>query len=393
MKVFIKGLNGCWMRKTDIQRYRDFFLANGHELVDDPAESDVTLLWTCAFRCDYRDNSLAEIERYQGEFAAELIVAGCLPDVDPELLRKQFQGRVVNWRDDEKKLEEYFGAPGEKLSAIPRMVSERKLHDDVAKFKTENPDKDATFADQFIKLHVAEGCRFECTYCSERLAFPPYHSFPEDELVEACRRVVEATGQLEVMLLGDSIGDYGHDIGSSLPALIRRLKTVHPGLKIAFHGLNPGHFIRFYDDMVEFLRNGDIHHIQLPIQSASERILKLMRRPYTRSDIDKIFGLLNSIGFTAFETHLIIGFPGETEEDLEETIQFVLRQRPRYVLASGFMEAPAMPASRLPGKVDAETKSQRLREAGARIRATGIICNTDDSELSAARFRALNLIG
>jgi len=392
VKVFVKGLNSCGMRKSNVQRYRDFLQANGHIIVNNPEDSDVVLLWTCAFRRDFRDNSLSEVKRYTKDYACELIVCGCLPDIDREMLNEHFSGRFVRWRNDEKEIQEHFVARHKKLSEIPRILSETILCDDVEKFRRDNPDKDASFIDQFNKLFAAEGCRFECSYCSERLAFPPYQSFPEDALVESCRVMVEETGWLEVMLLGDSIGDYGHDIGSSLPKLIRKLKTIDPDLKIALQGLNPASFLKFYDEMEGFLQNGDIRHLQLPVQSASDRILKLMNRPYTRDDIDKVFGLLNSIGFTEFDTHLIIGFPGEMEEDLESTVRFVLRHRPKYVLMSGYMESAAMPSSRLPNKCDDETRRQRLESAESRVKAAGILCNTDNSRLSEDRCRRLNVI-
>lgn len=391
MKVCLKGLNSCGMRKTNVQRYRDYLLKNGHEIASHPKDSDIVLLWTCAFRGDFRDNSISEIKRYLKEYDAELIVCGCLPDIDKEMLKENFSGRFINWRDDEKKMEQYFGAPNIRLSEIQTPLSENSLCDDVEKFRQENSDKDASFVDQFNKLFVIEGCRFECSYCSERLAFPPCRSFPEDELVEACRVMTEKTSKLEVMLLGDSIGDYGHDIGSSLPNLIRKLKTINPDLKIALQGLNPASFIKYYDEMEGFLHDGDIRHLQLPIQSASDRILKLMNRPYRRADIDRVLNLLNKVDFSEFDTHLIIGFPGETEEDFEETIKFVLHHKPKYVLVNRYMESPVMPSSKLPDKVNDDTKNKRLRSAESRIKSAGILCNTDYSELSAERCRRLNL--
>ncbi len=392
MKVFIKGLNGCGMRKINLQKYYNFLMANGHQVVNSPKDSDAILLWTCAFRRDFRDNSISEIIRYQKEFGAELIVGGCLPDIDREVLTKIFSGKIINWQDDEKKMEEYFGVPNKRLSEIKCDLGEENICCDIARFKKENPDKDISFVDQFVKLFCAEGCRFECSYCAERLAFPPYRSFPENEILKECKRLIEKTGQLEIILLGDSIGDYGCDIGTNFPNLIRRLKTMYPDLKIAIQGLNPAHFIKFYDDMRNFLLNDDIRHMQIPIQSASESILKLMQRPYARADIDKIFGFLNEIDFTELDTHLIIGFPGETEYDYEETIQFILKHRPKYVLCSGFMESRAMIAYKLPNKVDIKIKQQRLEDAEKRIKSAGIICNTDDSDLSLERFRRLNLI-
>lgn len=201
MRVFVKGLNSCGMRKGDVQQYRDFLRANGHTLVEHPSQSEVVLLWTCAFRGDFRDSALQEIDRYQRDYDTELVVAGCLPDIDPAILRERFSGRVVNWRDDERKLREFFGAPKRQLSEIPRLVSDLRLHRDVTQFKQENPLAAAVFADQFVKLYIQEGCRFQCTYCAEILAFPPYRSFAPDDLVDACRREVEASGCLDVMLL------------------------------------------------------------------------------------------------------------------------------------------------------------------------------------------------
>ena len=392
MRVFIKGLNACGMRKTNVRQYEDILVANGHTLSDDPADCDTILLWTCGFRKDFRDNSLAEIDRYRKEYSADVVVAGCLPDIDREMLKERFGGAVIAWKEDEAALKEYFGLGRIGKKDVAVRIGESLVYEDIEKYKKEYPDRDASFIDQFNKLFVAEGCRFECSYCSERLAFPPYHSYSLEQIESACRQLIAETGCLQFMLLGDSIGDYGHDIGSSLPELIRRLLSVHSCLKIGLQGFNPAHFIKFFDDMEEFIGAGAIRHMQLPIQSASERILKLMKRPYCREDIDRVFGFLNEAGFTEFDTHLIIGFPGETEDDFEETIRFILRHRPKYVLVSGFMESPSMEASGLLGKVDPETRGWRIREAAIRIKDAGIICNTDDSDLSRDRCRRINLI-
>lgn len=391
MKVFIKGLNSCTMRNQKLQQYIDFLEANGHVVTDNPENSDVTVVWTCAYRGDVRDNSVSEIQRYEHQYEGEVIVAGCLPDIAPELLREKFSGRVISWREDRDKMEEFFGAENVKFDDVPNVFVEKHLCDDTEKYRKENPDKDATFHDQFIKLLISEGCGFDCAYCSERLMFPPYHSFQEDVLVEACRKKVEESDKLEVILLADSLGEYGKDIGSSLPSLMRRLKTIHPDLKIALNNLNPASFFEYFDQMVDFLKNGDIRHLNLPIQSASKRMLKLMNRSYTREDIDKIFSLLNSIGFTEFDTHIIIGFPGETEDDFDESIRFILQYKPKYVLTSRYMETPEMPSAVLPDKVDLETATLRSREAVRRIKAAGIICNSDDSDLAKDRLQRINL--
>ncbi|MFQ5828084.1 MAG: radical SAM protein [Candidatus Methylomirabilia bacterium] len=390
MKVFVHGLNSCGMRNTRMQAYRDYLEANGHELVDYPVEADILLLWTCAFRSDMKANSLAEIKRFEREYKAEVIVAGCLPDIDIEALRGRFRGRVVNWRDDEKKMKQVFGTPKVRLADIPLVLHKDQLYDDEATFRREHPEADVPYIGRYIQLYISDGCPFKCTYCSERLAFPPYHSHPEEQLIHTCRAAVEQTGKNAVVLLGDSIGDYGRDIGTSLPNLIRRLQQAIPDIRIAMQGVNPCHFLKFYDDMVEFLRSGLIVHLQIPFQSASDRILKLMNRPYDRAALDKVFGTINELGFREFDTHIIVGFPGETEDDFQRSLEFALDHHPKYVLLNGFMEAPEMPAARLPAKVDLETTLRRLLRAEARLKAAGILCNCDYGEFSRERFRRMN---
>lgn len=390
MKIFIKGLNSCTMRKQKLRQYRNFLISNGHEIVNKPDEGDIIILWTCAFRGDVRDNSLSEIKRYQKGYKAELIVAGCLPDIAPDLLKKEFSGRIVPWRDDKNKMKEFFGKGRGGLEEIPSTFVEENLCVDVEKFRKENPDKDATFHDQFIKLVVSEGCNYNCTYCSERMAFPSYHSFPEEALVKGCRLMIEKTGCYDVMLLADSLGDYGYDANTDLPALMQKLSQVDPKLKIALNNLNPAGYIRFFDEISKLVAKGVIRHLNLPIQSASARILKLMNRPYTRQDIDRIFSSLNDVDFKEFDTHVIFGFPGETDEDFEETLQFIIKHKPKYVLASGFMEAPGMPAYQLPNKVSQQVKRKRLRVFYKQVRSAGIICNTDESQLGSDRIHRLN---
>lgn len=392
MRVFIKGLNSCAMRKAELAQYKLFLEANGHKVVAKPEDSDIIILWTCGFRSDVRDNSVDEIKRYQKEYKAELIVAGCLPDIDPQLLGRVFQGRVIKWRQDALRMEEIFAHPNAHFEHIPATLIEGALCADAANYRVENPDKAASFHDQFIKLLISEGCNYKCSYCSERLAFPPYRSISADNLVASLRKILKETDCRRLVLLADSVGDYGSDIGTTLPELMKRLYKVEPALKIALNNLNPDAFIRYYDEITEFIEDGRIEHFNLPIQSASDRILQLMNRPYSRKDIEKIFGMLKHIGFKEFDTHLIVGFPGETENDFRQTVDFVLGYRPKYVLVSGFMESPIMDACHLSGKVDEDIKRKRLEIAQKLINAQGIICNTEHGELSIDRCRRLNKV-
>lgn len=390
MKVFIKGLNSCAMRKQKLQQYEDYLLANGHSLACSPKEADYILVWSCAFRADVRDNSVNEIIRYDKEYGAKIILAGCLPDIEPRTVEILPAEKVVPWRGD-RVLEEIFGNQ-KPLESFTNSFGEEAICVDAAKFRKEFPEKDATFHDQFIKLVISEGCQFDCAYCSEKLAFPAYHSFPLQDLAAVCEEMIRETGRKEIILLADSLGNYGVDIGSSFPELLKTLAGVAPDLRFALNNLNPASFIEFWDEMTDFIKRGIIAHLNLPIQSASDKVLKLMNRAYEKKDLTRIFSHLNDIGFTEFDTHVIAGFPGETEADFDETIDFILKHRPKYVLGSAFMESPGMPAASLPDKVEHEAVKLRLKRLAEQMTCAGIIANTDDSELSAERFRRLNLM-
>ena len=329
------------------------------------------------------------IKNYREKYDdSKLLVSGCVPDIAPELIPCDENILVAPWKDDIRMLNGIFSGKYELSSFSPILVEER-ICGDAELYRKENPEKDITFHDQFIKLVISEGCYFKCTYCSERLAFPPFRCFPIKELFESSKEMVEQTGVYDIILMADSLGQYGLDIKTDFPALVRKLKSIHPDVRFAFNNLNPTNFIEFIDDMEFFIKEGYIKHLNLPIQSASDKILQLMNRTYTKKDVIKIYELLDRLNFKAFDTHIIIGFPGETDKDFYETLDFLIDYKPRYVLASKYMEAKNAPSAKLPNKIDDVIAMKRLTETDKVMKDSGIICNIDGSELSKQRLNRL----
>ncbi|MBF0169146.1 MAG: radical SAM protein [Alphaproteobacteria bacterium] len=394
MKVFIKGLNTCNQRDHELEVYRRFLIGNGHEIVSEQKGSDAVLVWTCAFRGDVRDNSLDQLKSFcqEAEGDSRIIATGCLPDIAPESVGDWFKGELLPWKKADPRLEEFFRRPGgpSLASEDSKIFIEPALCEDAAAYRKANPEADVIFYDQFVKLLVAEGCPFTCTYCSERLAFPDFRSFPEDKLVAACKGFLETSTQRTVALIGDCPGEYGRDTGTDITQLAWKILNLHPDLKIVLTQFHPADFLKHFDKVVGLLESGRISHLNLPMQSASDRILKLMAREYNRSGLVKIMEALRRIGFTAFDTHIILGFPGETEEDFEATMDFLLTQKPRYVLMSRFMETSGMAASRLPDKVAEDIANRRLNDGERRLKAAGIICNSEAGNMMEERLKRLN---
>lgn len=393
MKVFCKGLNPCAARRVNFTQYRDYLIQAGHEVVAEPDDAECIVIWGCGVRRDYMDNTLAIAGKYADEMGKRVILAGCVPDIDPEYVEKHFGGETLNWKNDAQKIKAIFNGSKE-LDEIPMLYSRPRLCANAAEYKKANPGKDACFLDESIQLYISEGCSLTCTYCSEKRMFPPYQSYPLEALVDACRGEVDLIDENEpeipITFHADSAGDYGKDIGSSLPELLRRVCAVDPRIRVSIQGYNPAHFLEFKEEMREFLREGRLFHLRVPIQSASDRILRAMGRQYLIQDIDGILDVFKDVGFTDYSTDVLVGFPGEEEEDFRKTLRYVEQMKPRYILLSGYMEYNGLPANTLPGKVSEECKRQRLETAAAAFAALGIYCSTDGGDKADARRQTLN---
>jgi len=94
MKIFIRGTNPCVMRKVDIARYREALKLAGHEIVVSPKDADCIMVWTCSFRKDFRDNSIATLQKYE-ETGKQVIAIGCLPSIEPDHLKANFAGTSI----------------------------------------------------------------------------------------------------------------------------------------------------------------------------------------------------------------------------------------------------------------------------------------------------------
>ncbi|MDY7001209.1 MAG: radical SAM protein, partial [Thermodesulfobacteriota bacterium] len=310
-------MSSCAMRKTDAGKYKNALKASGHVIVPTPEESDVIFVWTCAFRSDFKTHSINALKHYQDNYGKRVIACGCLPSIDLEAMREEYGGEYFEWKHERLAMKELFGVD---LNEGYRPLAEKALDVPIEEFKKENPKVKTTHCDQFVKLFISEGCVYKCTYCAERLAFPPYRSFPLESLVEKCGRVVEEFGEKRVVLHGDLVGEYGRDIGSSFPELMEMLVKRVPDIELGIRNFHPIHYLEYMDFFNEYLANGKIFLLETPIQSASDPILKAMGRIYTKQDLVRIFNSIRETGFTEVETHIIAGFPGETRERFQETV-------------------------------------------------------------------------
>ena len=392
MKIFIKGTNPCATRRQDLLHYNKFIEESGHEVVESIKDSDTIILWLCGYRTDAIENSLSELKRCQKQYNHKLIIAsGCLPDIIKNRLQQEFSGMIIPWKEAETFFEKLFLKESGAFNACSPIFCEAPLCYNARDYRAVNPDKDVIFADQFVKIFLVRGCLHNCTYCTEKLTFPKLKSNEIYPILEEYSKFYNTYNK--IMFLGDSVGQYGIEFGYSLVDLIDTFQTNYPNTKYGFQHIHPTDMLKLYSRLERYLEGKKIFHLNIPIQSASDKILHLMNREYTRNDIDKLFNLIINCSFKSYDTHLIIGFPGETEEDFLETVEFMRLYKPRYALISKYCDLEFIPSHKLPNKVNDTIILERIEILSNELNKLGIIHSIDGGDFMEDRFKRINSRG
>lgn len=349
MKKIFLYLTACELRLLDANKLCNYFTINGHEIVDKPEKSDLIIFIGCGIFNDTTNYSFKKLEKYK-KYNKEIIIVGCLPAMEQERLKEIFDGKMVSTKELDKNpdiIDSLF--PENKI----KFRDVKDVNTFYAKVTYENLDETTSFGlikrflrripvikHMFIKIEtlikkfdsdinkkpfrvrVSWGCKGNCSYCIIKKAIGKLHSKPISECVSEFKNGLEK-GYKKFIITGDDTSVYGQDINSSLPELLDEITNIPGDYEITILNLNPLWVSKYIDDFEKILKKGKITCIEVPFQSGSNRILKLMHRYNDVENMKKIFKRLNSIPNVSIKTHAIIGFPTETWDDLKQTINFI----------------------------------------------------------------------
>jgi tRNA-2-methylthio-N6-dimethylallyladenosine synthase len=331
---------GCQMNEHDSERIAGLLESGGMVRTDETGAAEVVVLNTCAVRQNADDRLYGNLGRLRGVKATHprmrIVVAGCLAQKD----RGEIQRRAP-WVDV---VVGTHALPG--VLDLLRRAEREGPQMDVREFTEEFPS--ALPARREVRHHawvsVSVGCDNRCTFCIVPLVRGPQRSRPLGDILAEVQGLADR-GVVEVTLLGQNVNTYGRDLtvpGSSrtpkFGALLRAVNSVDGIRRIRFTSPHPHDFT---PDVVEAMAAGDkvCEHIHFPLQSGSDRVLRRMRRSYRSARyLDWLERIREGVPGVAVTTDVIVGFPGETEEDFRDTLRVV--EAARYDAAYTFQYSP-----------------------------------------------------
>jgi tRNA-2-methylthio-N6-dimethylallyladenosine synthase len=350
-RVYIETY-GCQMNVSDSELMFGVLGREGYERTEDPAQADVLLVNTCAVR-DHAEQRvlgrMGELKRYKRP-GDVLGVVGCMAQrLGPKLLERVPQVDLVIGPDGYRGLPELIARARDGERSAEVSFKSWEHYEDVPPARGEQ-------ASAFVT--VQRGCDYRCTFCIVPMTRGPERSRKLADVVGEVTRLA-ATGTTEVTLLGQTVNSY-HDGEHDFADLLRAVGAVDGIRRVRFTSPYPTDFTpRVLAAMAE--TPAVCEHVHLPVQSGSSRTLKRMLRRYDREQyLDVVAALRESVPGIALSTDIIVGFPGETEDEFQETLSLVEQVGFDDAYTFKYSVREGTPAVRIKDHVPEDTKTERI---------------------------------
>lgn len=371
MKTIFMASLGCAKNLVDAETMLGETLGDAFGLAVVPEEADIIIVNTCGFIQAARDEArqviaecLAVKKRAGGKI--RVVAAGCWAQREPDRVREEFPQLDAVWGlDIPSELEKHIAALGEKKpGGIPLAagIGRSALPRQGARLVTTLPS--------FAYLRLSDGCDNRCNYCAIPLIRGGLKSRRAEDILDEAESL-EQQGARELVVISQDTTAYGMDLktgGGGLAALLEKLlrRVAVPRIRVLY--AHPAHIDEETLDLL-LAEPRLLRYLDLPIQHASDSVLKAMGRGYGRERIEDIVGRLAGHDFT-LRTTFLLGFPGETEDDFGQALDLVRKGAFRHVGAFAYSPEPGTPAFGMPGAVppeEAERRRDELMRAQAEI--------------------------
>ena len=331
-KIFVEAY-GCSASFADSEMISGLILNGGHTLVENSSDSDLNIVVTCSVK-DATANKM--IHRIKSLKSKPLVVAGCLPKAEKDTVEKFTENASILGPN----------SLGKTLQVIDSTLSGRK--------QVELEDSDLSKVGlPKVRLNpavgiveIASGCMSECTFCQTKLSKGDLSSYRLGDIVRQVQTEINE-GCKEVWLTSTDNGCYGFDIGTDLPSLVTAVAEIPEDFMIRVGMMNPMYMPRIKENLLESFDNDKVFKfLHIPVQSGSDKVLNDMKRGHTAGTYREIVNKAKK-RFTNFtiSTDVIVGFPSETIEDFEKTVELLDETRPDIVNLSRYSARPGTEAA------------------------------------------------
>lgn len=359
MKILFISL-GCDKNLADSEEMLGLLTAGGHEITDDETQADAIVINTCCFIKDAKEESvetILEMAEYKKTGSCHaLIVTGCMA--------QRYQKEII---EEVPEVDAVLGTTsyGDIVKALEEAVAGNHFEEfrDIDYLPDTGSKRVLTTGGHFGYLKIAEGCDKHCTYCIIPKLRGKFRSVPMERLIAQAEDMAEQ-GVKELILVAQETTVYGKDLygKKSLHILLKKLCDIRGIRWIRILYCYPE---EIYDELIETIRDEKkiCHYLDIPIQHASDRILKRMGRRTSKQELIDIVGKLRKeIPDIVLRTTLITGFPGETEEDHEELKEFVDEMEFDRLGVFTYSPEENTPAAEMADQVLEEVKEERRDE-------------------------------
>lgn len=359
MKILFISL-GCDKNLADSEEMLGLLTAGGHEITDDETQADAIVINTCCFIKDAKEESvetILEMAEYKKTGSCHaLIVTGCMA--------QRYQKEII---EEVPEVDAVLGTTsyGDIVKALEEAVAGNHFEEfrDIDYLPDTGSKRVLTTGGHFGYLKIAEGCDKHCTYCIIPKLRGKFRSVPMERLIAQAEDMAEQ-GVKELILVAQETTVYGKDLygKKSLHILLKKLCEIRGIRWIRILYCYPE---EIYDELIETIRDEKkiCHYLDIPIQHASDHILKRMGRRTSKQELIDIVGKLRKeIPDIVLRTTLITGFPGETEEDHEELKEFVDEMKFDRLGVFTYSPEENTPAAEMADQVPEEVKEERRDE-------------------------------
>ena len=343
MKTYLE-VYGCTANKSDANLVKGQLLKDNHEIVEKIDDADVLIILTCTVIDTTQQRMLSRLKELK-KTGKKIIVAGCMASIQKELAQEILPDAQF--------------LPPQYSHHITEVLKEKRIV-----FEEKNKTLFPKYHDSiFAPISISEGCNFSCSYCITSKARGKLRIFPIDEIKQdVCLALKQ--GCKEIQLTAQDTASYGLNTKTDLGELLTNVCTINGEYKIRVGMMNPFTLLKNIDSIIKGYNDPKIYKfLHLPVQSGNNEILKMMNRKYTTDDFfNMVKQFREHYPNLTLSTDIIVGFPTETDEQFQHTINLLEQIKPDVTNITRFSARPFTKAKSMKGRIKTEIVKNRSKK-------------------------------